>query len=152
MSLLFPLARRLLFSMDAERAHDLTVRALSSPALARLAAVQVPDMPVEIAGLRLPNPVGLAAGLDKNAVAVDGLLALGFGFVDLSSRERAEEARDHLGFTLQQVEKAFDFLQEEEKDPLAKRRLAAALSQPPAHLQKQIASYQAALFRLTGQG
>lgn len=83
MSLLFPLARRLLFSMDAERAHDLTVRALRSPALARLAAVRVPDMPVEIAGLRLPNPVGLAAGLDKNAVAVDGLLALGFGFVEI---------------------------------------------------------------------
>lgn len=83
MSLLFPVARRLLFSMDPERAHGLTVRALARPALARLAAVHVPEQPVEIAGLRLPNPVGLAAGLDKNAVAVDGLLALGFGFVEI---------------------------------------------------------------------
>ena len=97
-------------------------------------------------GLREGSIFGKEVKDDKS------FFALGFGFVDLSSRERAEEARDHLGFTLQQVEKAFDFLQEEEKDPLAKRRLEAALSQPPAHLQKQIASYQAALFRLTGQG
>ncbi len=83
MSLLFPVARRLLFSMNPERAHNLTIRALANPVLARLAAVRVPDMPVEIAGLRLPNPVGLAAGLDKNAVAVDGLLTLGFGFVEI---------------------------------------------------------------------
>lgn len=83
MSMLFPIARRVLFGMDPERAHNLTVRALGHPALARLAGVSVPDNPVEIAGLRLRNPVGLAAGLDKNAVAVDGLLALGFGFVEI---------------------------------------------------------------------
>lgn len=83
MSMLFPIARRVLFGMDPERAHELTVRALGHPALARLAAVSVPDNPVEIAGLRLRNPVGLAAGLDKNAIAVDGLLTLGFGFVEI---------------------------------------------------------------------
>ena len=83
MSLLFPIARRMLFAMDPERAHNLTVRALAIPLLARLAAVRVPAVPVQVAGLRLPNPVGLAAGLDKNAEAVDGLLALGFGFVEI---------------------------------------------------------------------
>jgi len=72
-----------LFGTDPERAHNMTLRALAHPALARIAAVKVPDNPVEIAGLRLRNPVGLAAGLDKNAVAVDGLLALGFGFVEI---------------------------------------------------------------------
>mgnify|MGYP000032165841 CR=1 FL=1 len=82
----------------------------------------------------------------------DSFFALGFGFVSLNTdREGIEEARDHMGFTLQQVEKAFEFLQKKEKDPLAARRLEAALAQPPAHLQKQIASYQAALSRLTGQ-
>jgi len=49
MSILFPIARRVLFGMDPERAHNLTIRALAHPALARIAAVKVPDNPVEIA-------------------------------------------------------------------------------------------------------
>ena len=97
-------------------------------------------------GLREGSIFGKEVKDDKS------FFGLGFGFVDLSNRERAEEARDHMGFTLQQVEKAFEFLEKKEKDPLAARRLEAALAQPPAHLQKQIASYQAALLRLTGQG
>lgn len=81
----------------------------------------------------------------------DTVFALGFGgFVDLSSQESSEKARDHMGFTMQQIEKAFEQLQSSGEDPLAERRREAALKPPPAHLQKQIASFQAALDRLTG--
>ncbi|MDF1719077.1 MAG: hypothetical protein P1U65_00205 [Minwuia sp.] len=96
-------------------------------------------------GLREGSVFGKDVKEDKS------FFALGFGFIDFSNREKIEEARDHMGFTMQQVEKAFDFLRAEEKDPLAKRRQEAALAQPSAYLQRQIASYQEALFRLTGQ-
>ncbi len=80
----------------------------------------------------------------------DSVFALGFGgFVNLNDFEQAEEARDHLGFALNQVEKAFDFLTESAKDPLAKSRQEALLQQPPAFLQAQIANFQAALTRLS---
>jgi len=53
--------------------------------LSSLVARNVPDDPVDVMGLRFPNPVGLAAGLDKNAVCVDGLGALGFGFLEVGT-------------------------------------------------------------------
>lgn len=76
--------RPFLFALDAERAHRLTLLALKlglAPAADRRAAAVA--RPVHVAGLALPNPVGLAAGLDKDGVALDGLLALGFGFVEI---------------------------------------------------------------------
>ncbi len=75
-----PLLRRL----DAETAHRLTIGALALvPASALPApAADDPRLAVEAFGLRFPNPVGLAAGFDKNAEAVDALLSLGFGFVE----------------------------------------------------------------------
>jgi dihydroorotate dehydrogenase len=84
----YPIARALLFRLDAEAAHDLTLRSLQrlqhSPAMALLAQPRIDD-PVELAGLRLPNRVGLAAGLDKNACCIDAWAALGFGFVELGT-------------------------------------------------------------------
>jgi dihydroorotate dehydrogenase len=83
--MLYPLVRPLLFSLDPEAAHDLAFGSLDVAArfhLARLALPRVPDDPVEVMGLRFPNRVGLAAGLDKNAEHVDGLAAFGFGHIE----------------------------------------------------------------------
>ena len=79
---LFPLARPLLHALDAEAAHQLTVRALSIAPLGSAAAGRS-RLCVEAFGRRFPNPVGLAAGFDKQCEVPDALLALGFGFVEL---------------------------------------------------------------------
>jgi len=85
------LVRPVLFAQDSEKIHDRTLRALSCaarhPLLTRLTAAlyAAPDLPVEIFGLRFPNPVGLAAGLDKLAQAVPIWPALGFGFSELGA-------------------------------------------------------------------
>jgi len=92
---MYGLARPLLFHLDAERAHTLTLQALETayrsgmnPLLARR-----PDpLPTRAFGLTFPNPVGLAAGLDKNGEHIDALLALGFGFVEIGTvTPRAQE-------------------------------------------------------------
>ncbi|WP_342148965.1 quinone-dependent dihydroorotate dehydrogenase [Methylorubrum sp. SB2] len=79
---LFPLARPILHGLDAETAHDLTLRGLSllPP---RHPAPDDPALAVELFGRRFPNPVGLAAGFDKGARVADALLGLGFGFVEV---------------------------------------------------------------------
>ncbi len=76
------LAQPLLFALDAETAHRLTLRALRSGVLGR-APADDPRLRVSLLGLAFPNPFGLAAGFDKNAEAVDALLDLGFGFVEV---------------------------------------------------------------------
>ncbi|WP_078085560.1 quinone-dependent dihydroorotate dehydrogenase [Microbulbifer mangrovi] len=80
--------RKALFALDPERSHYLSLDAIGAAerlGLMSLFASQVPDDPVELMGLTLPNPVGLAAGLDKNAQAFNGLGALGFGFVEVGT-------------------------------------------------------------------
>ncbi|MEG3182251.1 quinone-dependent dihydroorotate dehydrogenase [Sphingomonas sp. LT1P40] len=85
----YDLLKPALFSIDAERAHRLTIHALALSAggtapLAQLRAI--PRVrPVTIAGIDFPNPVGLAAGLDKDGEAIDGLFGLGFGSVEIGS-------------------------------------------------------------------
>ncbi|SFB80904.1 dihydroorotate dehydrogenase [Bosea sp. CRIB-10] len=79
---LFGLARPLIHKLDAEQAHRLTIAALAAAPPLRPAA-DAPSLAVEAFGLRFANPVGLAAGFDKNAEAVDGALGLGFGFVEI---------------------------------------------------------------------
>lgn len=78
----FPFVRPLLHRLDAERAHDMTLRALalmpSGPSRA-----DDPRLAVDLLGRRFPNPVGLAAGFDKGARVPDALLGLGFGFVEV---------------------------------------------------------------------
>jgi len=76
----YALARPLLFALDPETAHHL---ALKTSGLAALFAAKPPACPVRAMGLDFPNPVGLAAGLDKQAEYVDALAALGFGFLEL---------------------------------------------------------------------
>ncbi|WP_105103994.1 quinone-dependent dihydroorotate dehydrogenase [Microbulbifer pacificus] len=80
--------RKALFALDPERSHHLSLDAIGAAerlGLMSLFAKPIPDNPVELMGLTLPNPVGLAAGLDKNAQAFNGLGALGFGFVEVGT-------------------------------------------------------------------
>lgn len=84
---LYRLAQPALFCLDAERAHELTIETMKrAPGLfGRVFAADVPADPVDLLGLRFPNRIGLAAGLDKNADCVDALGALGFGFVEVGT-------------------------------------------------------------------
>jgi dihydroorotate dehydrogenase len=85
--LLYTLTRPLLFSLDPETAHNLTLPALKKAAalgLTRLIAKPQPDSRT-VMGLQFPNPVGLAAGLDKDGAYIDGLAALGFGFIEIGT-------------------------------------------------------------------
>ena len=82
--------RPLLFSLDAETAHHLTVGLLQKashfdPALRVLRSFQPPSKPKTLFGLNFPNPIGLAAGLDKNGVALPAWAALGFGFIEIGT-------------------------------------------------------------------
>ena len=84
----YGLARPFLFNLDPEAAHEMTIDALARGAGTPLQWAWCNgrvDDPVELAGLKLPNRVGLAAGLDKNARAIDGLGAMGFGFVEVGT-------------------------------------------------------------------
>ncbi len=86
--MLYPLIRKFFFSLDAEDAHGIGMRGvslLSCTGLAGMLAKPVPACPVEVMGLKFPNPVGLAAGLDKNGDHIDGLAALGFGFLEIGT-------------------------------------------------------------------
>ncbi|WP_033341761.1 quinone-dependent dihydroorotate dehydrogenase [Catenuloplanes japonicus] len=75
---------------DAETAHEWTLHRLAQlssvpPALSALASKYGTDNPVEVFGVRFPNPVGLAAGMDKNGIALPAWPALGFGFVEVGT-------------------------------------------------------------------
>ena len=89
MSLLpYALLRPLLFGLDAEAAHDATLNLLSATQhnFLRLAYQQQrTEDPIQLAGLKFPNRVGLAAGLDKNARCIDAFAAMGFGFVEVGT-------------------------------------------------------------------
>jgi dihydroorotate dehydrogenase len=83
--MLYPLFRPLLFALDPEAAHDTTFTSLDLAVkfgVARLALPAPVVAPVTVMGLAFPNRVGVAAGLDKNAEHIDGLAALGFGFIE----------------------------------------------------------------------
>src|ERR1700754_1491783 len=84
------LVRPLLFSLDAETAHHLTIGLLGlasnfDVALRALRRFQPNWKPVTLFGLNFPNPIGLAAGLDKNGVALPAWAALGFGFIEIGT-------------------------------------------------------------------
>ncbi|WP_295642035.1 quinone-dependent dihydroorotate dehydrogenase [uncultured Methylibium sp.] len=84
----YALARPFLFGLDAEHAHELTLAAIArlqdTPLQCTWQQARVDD-PVTVAGLRFPNRVGLAAGLDKNGRCIDGLGAMGFGFIEVGT-------------------------------------------------------------------
>ncbi len=84
MNALWPLARPVLHALDPERAHDLTVRALATLPLPRARADDA-RLTVEAFGLRFANPIGLAAGFDKNGTLARKAGALGFGFTEIGT-------------------------------------------------------------------
>src|SRR5437879_6616764 len=82
--------RPLLFSIDAEIAHRFTIESLRAAShvdliLRALNSFQPPASPKKLFGLNFPNPIGLAAGLDKNGVALPAWAALGFGFIEIGT-------------------------------------------------------------------
>ena len=81
--MLYRLLRPFLFSLDPETAHRLTLR--SARILGGMLGTPVPAAPVRVMGIEFPNPVGLAAGLDKNAEHIDALAKLGFGFIEVGT-------------------------------------------------------------------
>ena len=90
---MYSLIRPLLFALDAERSHDLTLGLLRAACrvpgaralLRQCYAERTPSLPVDVMGLRFPNPVGLAAGLDKEARCLAPLHDFGFGFLELGT-------------------------------------------------------------------
>lgn len=85
---MYDLLRSLMFRLPAETSHDLALDMIGAAGRLRLAdklVRPVPSQPVQVMGLTFDNPVGLAAGLDKNAVAVDGLAAMGFGSIEVGT-------------------------------------------------------------------
>lgn len=85
---LYQLAKPLLFQLDAETAHDLTLTSLKwaeKSSVLGLYPQPITCTPRQVMGLTFANPVGLAAGLDKNAAVIDGMAALGFGFIEVGT-------------------------------------------------------------------
>ena len=85
---MYALARPFLFCLDAERAHDLALTSIEAAyrgGLTPLLAAKAQPLPAEVFGLRFDNPVGLAAGFDKNGAHVDALAALGFGYIEVGT-------------------------------------------------------------------
>ena len=102
-SLLYKLARPLLFALDAERAHAVGMRTLAAidgtplaAAVARALAVDDPILHTQLCGMQLRSPVGLAAGFDKDARAPAVFGALGFGFVEVGDRKSTRLNSSHI--------------------------------------------------------
>jgi dihydroorotate dehydrogenase len=86
--MLYSIARPLLFAQDPEKSHHLTLATLNTSFganLTRLMVGKVANKPVTVMGIEFPNPVGLAAGLDKNGEYINGLANLGFGFIEIGT-------------------------------------------------------------------
>jgi len=86
--MLYEIARKLMFQLDAERAHHLGLAGLNALEMSGLSSLLFPKQhanPVNVMGLTFPNAVGLAAGLDKNGDYIEALAALGFGFVEIGT-------------------------------------------------------------------
>ena len=85
---MYRFARSLMFQLDPETAHDLSIKLLGyagRSGLGKKLCKQPASLPVTVMGLDFPNPVGLAAGLDKNGDAILGLAATGFGFIEIGT-------------------------------------------------------------------
>lgn len=84
----YQLARKLMFSVDAEKSHHFalgSLKTLQHTPMSVLWRQQLPAKPVTVAGIRFDNPVGLAAGLDKNADCIDAFAQMGFGFIEVGT-------------------------------------------------------------------
>lgn len=84
----YPAIRKVLFQFDAEIIHELTIKGLKSTGSTPLNALykqRVTNSPVKVMGIEFPNPLGLAAGLDKNGECINAFAAMGFGFVEVGT-------------------------------------------------------------------
>ena len=84
----YPAIRKVLFQFDAETIHELTIKGLKNTGSTPLNAFykqRVTEKPVTVMGINFPNPLGLAAGLDKNGECIDAFAAMGFGFVEIGT-------------------------------------------------------------------
>jgi len=84
----YPAIRKVLFQFDAETIHELTIKSLKSTGKSPLNIFykqDVQDKPLTVMGIKFPNPVGLAAGLDKNGECINAFGAMGFGFVEVGT-------------------------------------------------------------------
>lgn len=84
----YPAIRKVLFQFDAESIHDITIKGLKTTGKSPFNALykqKVQDKPVKVMGINFPNPVGLAAGLDKNGECINAFAAMGFGFVEVGT-------------------------------------------------------------------
>ncbi|MGI9422632.1 MAG: quinone-dependent dihydroorotate dehydrogenase [Hyphomicrobiaceae bacterium] len=82
---LMTLARPMLLMMEAERAHEMTIRTLEAGLYPKAAVTDNPSLCVELFGRAFPNPIGIAAGFDKDARVYDAILNLGFGFAEVGT-------------------------------------------------------------------
>lgn len=86
--MLYQLTRSLMFGLDAEDSHDIALKGMNLAALLgvpKLLGAEKLYSPVEVMGIKFQNPVGLAAGLDKNGSSIDGLASMGFGFLEVGT-------------------------------------------------------------------
>ena len=84
----YPAIRKVLFQFDAETIHELTIKGLKNTGSTPLNAFykqRVTDKPVSVMGIKFPNPLGLAAGLDKNGECINAFAAMGFGFIEVGT-------------------------------------------------------------------
>ncbi len=85
----YPLARKVLFSLDAEKAHHISMASLrlaeKTGLLKSNRSLPTPSQPIQLLGLNFPNRIGLAAGLDKEGNTIDALGHLGFGFIEIGT-------------------------------------------------------------------
>ena len=82
---MYGLARNLLFKLDAEKAHNATIKLLKSGISPRLCPIKDPALKTTLWNKHFPNPIGLAAGFDKNAEVIGPMLGMGFGFVEVGT-------------------------------------------------------------------
>lgn len=83
--MLYSIARPLIFGLDPERAHRLSIAALKARQILPTSKPPAGNLAINVAGIDFPNPVGMAAGYDKDGEVVDGVLGLGFGFAEIGS-------------------------------------------------------------------
>lgn len=91
-SIPFDIARPVLHALDAETAHDLTLKALKCGLSPKYEVIEDPRLNVTLWDRKFPNPVGLAAGFDKNAEVMAPMLGMGFGFVEIGGVTRKPQA------------------------------------------------------------
>lgn len=82
---MYSLIRKLLFALDTEKAHQFSIQALALAGKSPFSILPTPDNPTQVMGLTFKNPIGLAAGADKNGEAIDGFGKLGFGFIEVGT-------------------------------------------------------------------